>query len=71
MENIKNELLKKVNDEQLFDFIANDSHKLSHTELKSLALELSYSLHLACNYLSKDDKKELYEELKMNLEENL
>lgn len=67
----KENLLKHTNDEYLFDYIANESWKLTHTDLRILASELSYALHLACNYLSEDDKKELYRELKMNLEENL
>ncbi len=67
----KENLLNNVNDEQLFDYIANEGHKLTQDELKNLALELSYSLHLACNYLSEDDKKELYRELQTNLKENL
>lgn len=67
----KQNLLNNVNDPQLFDYIANDSYKLTHDELRSLALELSYSLHLACNYLSEDNKTELYRELQINLEENM
>lgn len=67
----KENLLNNVNDEQLFDYIANEGQKLTQDELRILALELSYTLHLACNYLSEDDKKELYKELRLNIEENL
>lgn len=64
---MKKELLKAIQDDDLFDFICNNYHRMSKTELCCIIKELAYSIHCIKKLDFADDLKNAILE---NIEEN-
>lgn len=50
MEDLRNEVIKNMEQDTDYDFIANNYYKMDNTDLKDILLELLYGLYMNDKY---------------------